>query len=340
MTTPASLVPHTSDPKTPVDDVVSNLNSVPYPYDGAGSLKTAAGLRYPEPLKGILDFNLQVSPEVLVGPEPVELVATPFGTTLRYSEPLPSNPAPPSWGSPQPTSEFGLALATVPETGSTEDDDDEEVREVVWTEHQRKAAHRIWLDTVEWEKNPQLANILAYLDDESNNLPVFHLKTYSCCDRPRRTPARRRFPVSECWMFFSDVDHAVWIDCNGFPDLTRRSHDLVKEEYHRVFIPSCKLGECTVEQLKEQQDLLAELKRYTESRPDTDFVHAQEHEDPEQEDSSSESSADEGESEEMTGTSGEDTEAEEGVDEEDDEEDEAMTAAGEGDDSTESDDLI
>lgn len=228
------------------------------------------------------DFENGVSLQDYGLPRPV-LKTTPFGEPLPTAYEFQRAPEPPTWGEAnqlKPDSPGEVDL-NCPER------DEEEVRELIWTESQRKTAHRIWLDTVQWEKHPQLHSILEHLDEQSNNLPVFHLKTYSTCERPRRVCLRRRFPVSDCWMFFSDVAHAVWIDCNGFPDLTKRSDELVKEETTRNFIPSHELQNCTVEQLKEQQDLIAELKRYLERAPDVEFVRVET-------DSSSSSEDDEG----------------------------------------------
>lgn len=224
-----------------------------------------------------------------------------------------------------------------PESENVSTDDDEDVIEHHWTQTKLKTAHKIWLDTQKWENDPRTTRLLAEMDNRSNDLPRFYNNTYSTTVRPRRECGPRRFPKNcETWMLFSDVDHAVWIDCNGFADLSKRI-SLLDEVTKRVLIPSCDLQFCTVEQLKTQQDLLAELKRSREYREDVDYCPPIPNEADEISSSDSCMTDDDLESEGDSNEEGDTSVGDEGEDEEDDvmgSEDEA-----EDYDSTSSDDV-
>lgn len=171
-----------------------------------------------------------------------------------------------------------VAVGSVEPQGraATFDDDDDPVEEIQWTQAKLKVAHKIWLDTQQWEKNSETPQILAELDELSENLPTLHLRTYSTAERPRRNTGTRRFVQNcESWMFFADVDHAVWIDARGYPDMSKRCK-LQKEVTRRVLIPSVELHLCTIEQLKDQQETLAELKRYAECHRDGEYCAMEE----------------------------------------------------------------
>lgn len=257
------------------------------------------------------------------------IVADKTNSNLLREENTPTS-SPPSWWENQTLPIENVVVAQPP----VDDESSDDVQEIVWTENQRRIAHRIWVDTQLWEKRTDISSILQDLDDLSNNLPCFYQTTYSTYDRPRRQNNKRRFNVSNCWMFFADVDHAVWIDRFGYPDLSKRSDELPKEDVKRVLIPSNELHLCNVEQLKEQQELLSEIKRYVEGGCDKEYCQ---NKNTEQEDEGESETTDE----DTNGVDDSDTEQQENFETEsdaNDDDDETMLTDDASDDENENND--
>jgi hypothetical protein len=171
--------------------------------------------------------------------------------------------------------EFLNAIASILPCENVDGEDDQSSEssdeDVVWTDHHMKVTQKIWADTVSLENEPRTPQIIDCLNNLNSALPRLHKMIYSEYARPRRL-APARFQDHLCtWMEFCDVDHLVWIDKQGYPDLTVRSH-LHKQHIHRSLISSDLLQDCNPEQLMDQNELISEVKRYLEQTPDSDFV--------------------------------------------------------------------